>query len=170
MAGRPARASVPGDRLGVPLFQIPPGLHADVRRLADFLDLLPDDAPHAFEMRHRSWFERGVCMLLARKGAAFVVHDCSRRGRPIVETTPFVYLRLHGATGRYRGAHDAAALLRWSQQARGWLARGFRAWGYLNNDEKSVRNALDLAAMAGVEPQKMFQSAGTNPPHVSSRA
>ena len=42
-------------RLGPVLFQIPPAMKCDLALLRDFLELLPKDMRHAFEVRHASW-------------------------------------------------------------------------------------------------------------------
>lgn len=144
-----ARCRRLGDRLGVALFQFPPGFHADVPLLRAFLDLLPSDLRVAVELRHRSWFERDVRALLAERNVAFVVHDYNKKGSPTWTTTEFAYLRLHGPSGRYRGAYDAETLLQWAEQVKEWRASGLDAYVFLNNDErgKSVRNALELREM-----------------------
>lgn len=141
-----ARCAVLGDRLGPMLFQFPPGFHADVPRLRAFLDLLPDGGAYAVELRHRSWYERDVRDLLARRNVAWVVHDFGARGSPLWATTDWTYLRLHGPSGRYRGAYDAVPLLAWAQQVLAWLREGRRAWVFFNNDERghAVRNAATL--------------------------
>jgi uncharacterized protein YecE (DUF72 family) len=143
------RAALLGDRLGPLLFQFPPGFHADVKRLRAFLDLLPDGGTYAFELRHRSWYERDVRQMLARKGVAWVVHDFNQKGSPVWATADWTYLRLHGPSGRYRGAYDALALLAWSQQALQWLKEGRQVWCFFNNDERghSVRNAVALRGL-----------------------
>ena len=125
-----------GDKLGVVLFQFPPSFKADLPLLERFLDLLPPDMRCAFELRHRSWFERDAYMLLAHHERAFVVHDYNRKGTPIVETAPFVYLRLHGPSGRYRGSYDVETMFQWAMQTRDWLDRGFEVWTFFNNDER----------------------------------
>lgn len=125
-----------GDKLGMLLFQFPPSFRADLPLLARFLEALPDDVRCAFELRHKSWYERDAYMLLAQHERAFVVHDYNKKGTPIVETAPFVYLRLHGPSGRYRGLYDVETMFTWAMQARDWLERGFEVWTYFNNDER----------------------------------
>lgn len=134
------------DRLGCILFQFPSSFRVDVALLGRFLEALPRGPRYAFELRHRSWYERDVYMLLAEHAAAFVVHDFAKKGSPLVETAPFVYLRLHGPSGRYRGSYDEETIFQWGEQVREWLARGFEVFVYLNNDEraKSVRDAARL--------------------------
>ncbi|HUR68614.1 MAG TPA: DUF72 domain-containing protein [Candidatus Thermoplasmatota archaeon] len=139
-------------KLDVLLFQFPPSFKADaLPQLAAFLDLLPRDVRCAFELRHRSWYERDVYLLLAQHERAFVVHDYNKKGTPLVETAPFVYLRLHGPSGRYRGSYDVATLFQWAMQAREWMERGFEVYTYFNNDERGhgPRNAAAFRELAG---------------------
>jgi uncharacterized protein YecE (DUF72 family) len=64
-----------GPALGPLLYQLPPSLHRNDDRLADFLDLLPPDLEHVFEFRHSSWYAEEVLALLDRHGIGFVAHD-----------------------------------------------------------------------------------------------
>jgi uncharacterized protein YecE (DUF72 family) len=125
------------DKLGLLLFQFPPGFKADVPLLAAFLEKLPSDVRIALELRHKSWYERDVYMLLAQHERAFVVHDYNKKGTPLVETAPFVYLRLHGPSGRYRGQYDWETMFTWAMQTRDWMERGFEVYTYFNNDERA---------------------------------
>lgn len=132
-----ARAYELQEALGFLLFQFPPSFKADaLPQLRRFLELLPRDVRCAFELRHRSWYERDVFLLLAEHERAFVVHDYNRKGTPLVETAPFVYLRLHGPSGRYRGSYDVETMFQWAMQTRDWLDRGFEVVTYFNNDER----------------------------------
>ena len=150
------------DALGVILFQFPSSFREDLPLLGRFLEALPRGLRYAVELRHRSWFARETYELLAEHAVAFVVHDFARKGAPIVETAPFCYLRLHGPSGRYRGAYDVETLLQWSEQVRDWAARGFEVYTYFNNDERAkslagvwrLRAALadELGATAGLAP------------------
>ena len=144
-----ARCRRLGDRLGVVLVQLPPGFRADLPLLDAFLARLPRDVRVAVELRHRSWFERDVRDLLASRGAAFVVHDYGRKGSPLWATSDLAYLRLHGPSGRYRGAYEAETLLQWAEQVKEWRASGLETYVFFNNDErgKSVRDALALRGM-----------------------
>lgn len=135
-----------GPKLGVVLVQLPPGFHADVPRLREFLSLVPRDVQTAVEWRHRSWHSAEVARLLERREVARVTHDFGKRATPLAPTAPFAYLRLHGPSGRYRGAYDVETLFAWAQQVRGWLDEGLEVWCYFNNDERGhgPRNALAL--------------------------
>lgn len=84
-----------GPHRGPVLFQLPPYLRKDVPRLAEFLQLLPDDHQAAFEFRHDSWLSDDVYAELEAAGAALCL--CEREDGalpPLVETAPWGYLRL----------------------------------------------------------------------------
>ncbi|MBM3775529.1 MAG: DUF72 domain-containing protein [Acidobacteria bacterium] len=81
-------------RLGPILFQLPPGLRADLPLLADFLALLPPDLRYAFEFRHASWLEQPVYDLLARRRVSLCLAESEKLEIPEIVTAPFVYFRL----------------------------------------------------------------------------
>ncbi|MCG5055240.1 MAG: DUF72 domain-containing protein [Myxococcales bacterium] len=108
-------SSALGKRLGPVLFQLPPFLKCDVRRLQEFLDTLGGQAPElaaAFEFRHESWFVDEVFDALAARNAALCVADGDGLTTPLVATTSWGYLRLR------KEGYAAEDLARWSAQTR----------------------------------------------------
>lgn len=107
-----------GPKLGVILFQLPPNLKKDAERLAEFLKVLPDGTPAAFEFRHESWKDDEVYDLLRERSMAWVCADTddTDEDEPIVETGPWGYLRLR------RPGYEKADLERWAErlQATSW--------------------------------------------------
>jgi uncharacterized protein YecE (DUF72 family) len=99
-----------GPRLGPVLFQLHPGMKADVGRLNAFLALLPRGGRTTFEFRHPSWFEDGVFRALEDAGAALCVADTDDGETPMVPTSTFGYLRLR------RASYDLAALACWRER------------------------------------------------------
>jgi uncharacterized protein YecE (DUF72 family) len=100
-------------RLGVVLFQLPPWLRKDVRRLERFLEELPAEARAAFEFRHASWFDDEVFETLRGKGCALCVADAEGDlDVPLTATATWGYLRLR------RTDYDEAALIDWSARVR----------------------------------------------------
>jgi uncharacterized protein YecE (DUF72 family) len=90
-------ATVLGSKLGPVLFQLPPYFKKDVARLRDFLAILPDGRPFAFEFRHATWADEEVYGLLRERGCALVCADTENSGEegaPIVPTAGWGYLRL----------------------------------------------------------------------------
>ena len=137
-----------GDRLGVLLVQLPPGMPRDDARLDYFLVAVPDTIPVAVEFRHDSWHTDAVFDLLERHRAAYVV--MSGAGLPCIlrATAGFVYVRFHGPDHQYLygGSYDDAAMAWWADRIAEWRASGRTVFGYFNNDAggNAFRNALTL--------------------------
>jgi uncharacterized protein YecE (DUF72 family) len=132
-----------GSRLGCILFQLPPSLKADHDLLASFVDAASDAfeattlrTRFAMEFRHASWYEPSTLALLQRRGWAVVVHDMARAGgwsiqgdalsaggrswqqdEFLEQSAPFLYLRFHGPTGRYKGEYGVERLRPWAALA-----------------------------------------------------
>lgn len=136
------------DRLGVVLFQLPPGMPRDDARLDWFLGALPKKWRVAVEFRHGSWHVEEVFALLERHGAAYVVMSGAKLPCVMRATAPFVYVRFHGPDDQhlYGGSYDDASMRWWAARTREWLAQGRDVYAYFNNDwdGHAVRNAQTL--------------------------
>ena len=138
-------------KLGPILWQLPPNLGFDARRIETFLGLLPRDTVqalalarehdarlqgrtwleqvtprplrHAVEVRHESFVDPSFIALLRRHGAALVVADTAGRW-PFIEdvTSDFVYVRLHGDAALYTSGYGALALDAWARRVSAWRA------------------------------------------------
>ena len=126
-----------GDRLGPILFQLPGNFRPDLDRLATFLEALPKGRRYAFEFRNPAWFERALLDLLGARHVALCLYDYEGRQAPLEITAGFVYIRLHGPTGRYQGSYDDAILATWAERISFWRARGLDVYCYFDNDEKA---------------------------------
>jgi uncharacterized protein YecE (DUF72 family) len=80
-------------KLGPVLFQLPPNMKADASVLEEFLRILPQKTPAAFEFRHESWFNDEIFNLLKANGCALCVAESEERATPDVVTTAFCYYR-----------------------------------------------------------------------------
>jgi len=137
------------EKLGPVLWQLPPNLAFDRRRMARFLALLPKttaaaahlarrhdrrlegrawtrtdrDRPirYAFEVRHPSFLCAEFAALLHEHGAALVFADTAGLF-PYSEqlTADFVYVRLHGAEAIYASGYTDAQLDWWAARIRAW--------------------------------------------------
>jgi uncharacterized protein YecE (DUF72 family) len=138
-----------GDKLGPIVFQLPPRWHFDLDRLADFLKTLPKRWQYAFEFRDESWFDPRVYEMLAKHKAALCLYDYAGRQAPLEVTADFVYIRLHGPGGPYKGSYSDEALAAWAERMRGWHAHGIAVYCYFDNDEQGYApaNALTLARL-----------------------
>ena len=106
-----------GSRLGVVLFQLPPYLRKDLARLQEFLELLPDATPAAFEFRDRSWLDDAVFEQLRMRDLALCIADTDdERGPSLISTASWGYVRLR------RANYTPAQLSVWAEQikASGW--------------------------------------------------
>jgi uncharacterized protein YecE (DUF72 family) len=141
-----------GDRLGPILFQLPPRLGFDPAQLREFLERLDGERRCAFEFRDPSWFREETLSLLGRHGAAFCIYDLDGRQSPVRVTADFVYVRLHGPDGPYRGSYDERTLLGWAQAFSAWAREGRTVYCYFDNTfgGDAAANALRLKEM--VEP------------------
>lgn len=99
-----------GERLGPVLYQLHPGMKADVARLKAFLELLPPGGRSAFEFRHPTWFSEPVYRTLADAGAALCLTEADDADAPLVPTAAYGYLRLR------RANYDLFALRRWRER------------------------------------------------------
>lgn len=166
-----------GTKLGPLLWQLPPRMRFDPRRLADFFELLPrstqaaaelarrhDDKlkaePHAetdadrpirhtLEVRHPSFETGELPGFLAEHDIALTVSDSAGEW-PLIEhvTTDFVYVRLHGDTELYTSGYRDAALRSWARKIVRWRAAG-DVYVYFDNDAKGYapHDALRLAEL-----------------------
>jgi uncharacterized protein YecE (DUF72 family) len=137
-----------GRKLAVVLWQLPASLRADDRLLERFLQRLArwDDARHAVEFRHRSWFEEGVRRRLARAGIAIVQSDAADWPIWRALSSDLVYVRLHGHRRTYISTYAASTLTRWAERCCAWRAEGRRVHVYFDNTAQghALRNAAGL--------------------------
>jgi len=152
------------EKCGPILFQLPPHWHANPGRLTDFLQALPPGHLYAFEFRDPSWYDGKVFAALTDHAAALCIHDLAGSPSPVEATTDFVYLRLHGRDGLYRGKYGKAALRKWADCLAGWNAEGRDVYCYFNNDEKAyaVADALTLKDLVATAASRSQQKKGGN--------
>lgn len=139
-----------GPKAGPILWQLPPKFPADLGRLESFIDMLPTGYRYAFEFRDPSWHVDAVYRLLERRHAAFCPFEIGKLTGPRVVTTDFVYVRLHGWKGRYKGRYDSATLKDWARWLRRHMKAGRDAYCYFDNtadEDDAVANALELDAL-----------------------
>ena len=106
-----------GPKRGPVLYQLPPFLKKDLRRLSDFLALLPQGHQAAFEFRNDSWFADDVYDALKGAGAALCLSEREDNAPPpLVETAPWGYVRLR------LEEYSEADLEQWAERlaATGW--------------------------------------------------
>ncbi|MFW5743928.1 MAG: DUF72 domain-containing protein [Spirochaetota bacterium] len=138
-----------GSSLEVVLFQLPPKWRCNPDRLATFLDALPDSYRYAFEFRDPTWYAEEITALLRAHGAAFCIYHLGDHRSPSTVTSDYVYVRLHGAAGRYRGSYSNDELAAWAGAVTSWARSGRDVYLYFDNDQEAAapRDAMRLVAM-----------------------
>jgi uncharacterized protein YecE (DUF72 family) len=139
--------------LGVILWQLPPFLKIDLRRLEAFLKLLPTSRKHAVEFRHPSWMTPQTFDLLRRHGVAHVSVSSQRMPRNLTVTSQIVYIRFHGLTGGAAHDYTRRELQPWADHIREQANCGRKIFAYFNNDanERAPANAKLLMRMLGIK-------------------
>lgn len=139
-----------GPKLGPILFQLPPRWRCNNRRLAEFLEALPQTHRYAFEFRDPSWFNDAIYAILKSHGAAFCIYDLKGRVSPKAVTADFVYLRLHGPSETaYQGRYDVQALCGWAGAMTAWQRQNKSVYCFFDNDQAgyAATDALRLKEM-----------------------
>jgi len=144
------RALVLKEKLGVILWQLPPGFKCNLKRLQEFLETLKTwkNYRHAFEFRHLSWFCEEVYDLVQAYNMTVCYADW-----PGLEIYPpdvfsFIYIRKHGPTTQrvYTGCYLPQELEKDANFIQKQLKKGREVFIYFNNDAfgYAVKNALEL--------------------------
>jgi uncharacterized protein YecE (DUF72 family) len=145
------RLKILGHKAGPVLFQLPPQFKANPERLDSFLKLVPKRWRVSFEFRDDSWYCAEVLKLLGKHGVALCISDHADAPAPWEVTAPFVYVRGHGPTGRYKGHYSERTLREWSERILRWKRGRKDVYVYFDNDQTSAApaDALKLMRMLG---------------------
>jgi uncharacterized protein YecE (DUF72 family) len=120
--------------LGPVLYQLPPGWKADVPRFSHFLAALPRRRRHVVEFRDPSWYNDEVLALMERHRVSLCLHDMAGSATGRHPIGPFVYVRFHGATGKYGGGYTDDRLRGWADWLNIQRDSGRDVYAYFNND------------------------------------
>lgn len=129
-----SRARALRAHLGPVLYQLPPGWKLDLERLEHFLQVLPRDVRHVLEFREPSWYADDVYALMEQHRTALCLHDMPGSATGRMRVGPFVYVRFHGASGRYDGSYPEARLTEWADWLHTQRLAGVDVYAYFNND------------------------------------
>jgi uncharacterized protein YecE (DUF72 family) len=90
-----------------------------------------------------------VFKLLRKHDIALCISDHADAPAPWKVTAPFVYVRGHGPTGRYKGHYSDKTLHNWARKIRAWKRGRKDVYIYFDNDQKSAApaDALKLARL-----------------------
>jgi uncharacterized protein YecE (DUF72 family) len=140
-------AAVLGEKLGPVLFQFPKSFHArkNFSALEEFLPLIPEGVPCAFDFRSPTWLDAGMPELLRPRGFSLCIEDTDENpAAGIVGTAAWGYLRLR------RTDYTEADLSRWLEliRAQEWE----RVFVFFKHEEE------DTGAPAGPEAALCFRA------------
>jgi uncharacterized protein YecE (DUF72 family) len=121
-----------GAKLGVLLFQLPPGFKQDLALLDSFLALLPAGTRAAFEFRHGSWLNNEVYARLREKNLALCVADSETMATPIVLTADYGYFRLRDE------GYSAAEVTAWAHRIRETSVDSKEVYVYFKHEESGT--------------------------------
>jgi uncharacterized protein YecE (DUF72 family) len=141
-----SRASFLEEKLGPMLYQLPPNMKRNDELLQNFLSLLPPKYQHVVEFRHESWIDDAVFDILRGHNIGLCIFDMPGFGCPLVATSDFAYIRLHGSKGLYSSCYSDEELSQWAQRI-AQLGQNIKAsYIYFNNDAEAfaVENAMTL--------------------------
>lgn len=144
-----SRARALRRHLGPVLYQLPPGWTRDCARLEQFLQALPAGVRHVMEFRDPTWYADDVYALMERRAVALCLHDMPGSATGRQRVGPFVYVRFHGASGRYDGSYPPGRLKGWAAWLDEQAAAGVDVHAYFNNDAggHAPRDAVTLRGM-----------------------
>lgn len=133
-------------KLGVILFQLPPYLKLDIKLLDAFISQLPKGYKFAIEFRDESWMDSVVFELMALNGIGFCINDFAQKQTPWIATAPFVYIRMHGPLGSYRGKYNAQKITALCERVKDFIKEDKEVYCYFNNDMEGFawQNAQEL--------------------------
>jgi uncharacterized protein YecE (DUF72 family) len=136
-------------KLGPILFQLPPSMKKDCKRLAGFLKKLPEKGKNVIEFRHQSWLDEEIFSILKNFNIAHCIISMPNFPMVVRPTADFVYIRMHGGTVLYGSNYSQKELKQCAKWIKKFLRDGLDAYVYFNNDAYgyAVRNALTLKKM-----------------------
>jgi uncharacterized protein YecE (DUF72 family) len=139
------------EKLGPILYQLPPSMKMDNKRLAGFLKRLPPKQRNVVEFRHQSWLNKEVFDLLRKFNTAHCIVSMPDFPTAIETTADFIYIRMHGGSRLYRSNYPLAELKPWAARIKKFLKSGLDVYVYFNNDARgfAVKNALKLKELLG---------------------
>jgi uncharacterized protein YecE (DUF72 family) len=134
------------EKLGPFLFQLPPGLKADSSRLINFMKKLPDKFRYTFEFRNDTWWNYDILEILNNRNMAFCIYELGDVITSKEVTADFIYIRVHGPGGKYKGDYDKKNLSDWADFIKSWIKKSKDVYCYFDNDQNgyAAKNALEL--------------------------
>ena len=137
------------EKLFCVLWQLPPSLKIDLKRLEKFVNILKRKysfCKHSFEFRHQSWFNDITYEIFEKNNINLCIAHSPNLAVYEVPTSDFLYFRFHGGQRLYSSNYTDQELKEWAQKTKK-LSRGKKiVFAFFNNDASgfAVKNALRL--------------------------
>jgi len=126
------------EKLGPLLFQFPPFLKADEKKLEDFGEMILKESPKelrfAFEFRNESWCNEKIYQILKKFNFAWVVVDSPSWPKIFEVTADFVYVRMHGSKILFGSKYTKKELEDLAKRIKKWQKQNLDVYVYFNND------------------------------------
>ena len=138
------------EKAKVLLFQLPPSLKYENELLASFFSILPRDYLNVIEPRHKSFHCEEFFELCKKYDVCICFSDCGKKYPYAwfeVQTTSFIYIRLHGSPQIYVSNYSEEDLKRISNFIKSFKVK--EAYVFFDNTSKgyAILNALKLKEM-----------------------
>lgn len=127
------RAKLLENKLGVILFQFPPGFKLNIERLNKLVIQLPQSFTYTLEFRDASWWVQDTFNLLSEYNIAFCIYEMPGVITPREVTADFVYIRFHSPFSNYV-QFEKPLLMDWSEFILDCYSKGKKVYCYFNND------------------------------------
>ncbi len=143
-----SRALLLKEKLGVVLWQFPPGLKPEEKTFADFLKKLNKYrmTKHAFEFRNKNWLKKSIINILKEQGHTICISDYHASETDYISGFEFYYIRRHGPkrAGLYAGCYKMEELKKDAQMIKKIKKKD--VFVYFNNDVAgyALKNAKEL--------------------------
>ena len=129
------------------LWQLPPSLKVDLKRLENFIKIIKKKythCRHSFEFRNETWFNKDTYNILKKNDLNLCIADSANLTTHEVITSDFIYLRFHGGKILYGSNYSDKELKMWARKAKKWLRAKKMLLAFFNNDASgfAVKNAL----------------------------
>lgn len=131
------------EKLGCVLFQLPPSMRFDIKKLDNILSQLDPDVRNVIEFRHPSWWNEEVFCRLKSAGVIFCIVNAPRLPEDFIKTAKDIYIRFHGKTW-YNYDYSKEDLESFADKINNLKLSN--VWAYFNNDFDACapKNALEL--------------------------
>jgi uncharacterized protein YecE (DUF72 family) len=132
------------EKLGCVLWQLPPNLKMDLKRLDSFCKELDLGYNNVIEFRHESWYCKEVYRLLKDNKIGFYIVSAPKLPESVKVTSSVAYIRFHGKKGWYRYNYSRDELKKWAERIK--KIRAKELYCFFNNDynANAVKNCLVL--------------------------